>query len=182
MRKKRLLIRTSILLVITVALSYTFYFNFTQDRSVIRTGDKSINFILEDLEGQYYNLYELEGKGVFINFWGTYCPECVKEMPLMDQMYQEYKSKGIEVLAINVGETQVAVERFTNRLGLSFPILIDYRSEVVDAYGISPLPTTVLIDENGIIVDVYTGPLTEEITRNMMGSIIKQLLNNNVNN
>lgn len=157
-KRKRLIIRTSILAVIVAALGYTFYSNFIADRSIARAGNESINFVLEDLEGERIELSEFRGKGVFLNFWGTFCPPCVKEMPIMDELYQEYREQGVEIVAINVNEPELTVKRFVERLDLSFPVTIDRGMNVSEAYGISPLPTTVLIDENGQIVESSPEP------------------------
>ncbi|MFC0562248.1 thiol-disulfide oxidoreductase ResA [Halalkalibacter alkalisediminis] len=170
MRKRRLVIRTSILSIIAISLVYTFYSSHFSERNAIQAGDKSLNFVLYDLEGKRIELDELKGQGVFLNFWGTYCPECVKEMPIMNEMYQEYADKGIELIAINAGESNLAVERFTEKLDLTFPITTD-KGNVFDAYGVNPLPTTVLIDADGVVVDIYTGPLNKEITREFMERI-----------
>ncbi|WP_078551921.1 thiol-disulfide oxidoreductase ResA [Bacillus alkalicellulosilyticus] len=171
MKRKRLITRTVILSFLLLAIGYTFYFSFFNERNSIQIGAKSINFVLEDIDGQLVELNEYKGKGVFLNFWGTFCPECVTEMPIMEQLYQEYSDKGIELIAINAGETKLSVQRFVERMNLSFPVVIDTGKGIYDAYGINPLPTTVLINEYGDIVDVYTGPLTEEITREFLEQI-----------
>lgn len=83
-------------------------------------------------------------------------------MPVMEAQYAKYKDQGVEILAANVDETDVAVKQFANRYGLSFPILMDRDSQVLHAYGVDPLPTTFLIDKNGKIVDVFIGGLDEQ--------------------
>ncbi|KHF38881.1 thiol-disulfide oxidoreductase ResA [Halalkalibacter okhensis] len=171
MKQKRLIMRSSILAIIALALAYTFYSNFMADRSVAKAGDLSVNFVLHDLEGERIELEEFKGKGVFLNFWGTYCPPCVKEMPIMEELYAEYKEKGVEIIAVNANEPKLTVERFANRHGLTFPIAIDNGLNVIEAYGIRPLPTTVLIDENGVIVRVFTGGMTEQMVRDFMEEI-----------
>ncbi|NEU31045.1 thiol-disulfide oxidoreductase ResA [bacterium LRH843] len=171
MRKRRLIMRTSILTVIALALAYTFYANFFADRSVAKAGNDAVNFVLNDLEGERIELKEFEGKGVFLNFWGTYCPPCEKEMPVMEELYPTYKEQGVEIVAVNVNEPALTVDRFVKRYDLTFPIAIDKGMNVSDAYGISPLPTTVLIDEHGTIVHVHTGGMTEKMVQDFMERI-----------
>jgi len=163
--------RTSILTIIGIALAYTFYSNFFADRSVAQAGNDSVNFVLNDLEGERIELENLKGKGVFLNFWGTYCPPCVEEMPIMQELYADYKEKGVEIIAVNAAEPSLTVERFAERYGLTFPIAIDKGRNVIDAYGISPLPTTILIDEHGEIVRVHQGGMTEEMVHDFMEEI-----------
>jgi peroxiredoxin len=77
----------------------------------------------------------------------------------------------VEILAVNIQETNLAVERFRDRHGLSFPIPMDKNDQVRQAYGIVPLPTTILVDENGKIVKKHSGELTEATVNEFMEMI-----------
>lgn len=151
-KQRRLIVRIAVLSVIAIALAYTFYSNFIQDKAVVRVGEEAVNFALTDLEGNRIELADLKGKGVFLNFWGTYCPPCKKEMPLMEEVYQEYKDQGIEMIAVNVNEPELTVKRFVERYQLTFPVVMDKGDNVTKAYGIGPLPATYLIDEHGKLI------------------------------
>lgn len=165
MKEKRLMLRSAILIVIVIALGYTFYMNFFVDQSAVRAGDKAVNFVSTDLEGQRIELDDYMGQGVMINFWGTYCPPCEKEMPVMEKLYQEYKDQGIEIIAINVNEAEAVVRPFVARHKLTFPVVIDRGMRISDAYGINPLPVTFMVNEYGEVVRVHTGILTENVLR-----------------
>ena len=171
MKQKRLIMRTGILLVIFLALGYTFYSNFFADTASVRAGDEAINFVLTDLDGNRIELAELRGQGVFLNFWGTYCPPCEREMPYMEELYHEYHPKGVKIIAVNVNEPDLTVRAFSNRHKLTFPIAIDKGMNVSDAYGINPLPTTMLINEHGEVVKVHIGGMTKEQVRAFMEEI-----------
>lgn len=166
--------RASILLTILVAVVYVLYSNFIADHSIAQAGNASVDFSLEDLEGNQHQLTDYEGQGVMLNFWGTYCPPCEREMPHMESLYEEYKEKGVEILAVNVNEAPLTVNTFVKRYGLSFPILLDKGMNVTDAYGIGPLPTTVLINESGMITNVHKGGMTEEMVEEFLESIVPQ--------
>lgn len=97
-----------------------------------------------------------------LNFWATYCEPCKREMPYMESLYPQYKEKGVEIVAVSVDMTEIVINKFVNQYDLTFPILHDKSSEVMDAYGIKPLPTTYFIDENGVIVERVLGELTLE--------------------
>ncbi|WP_018921583.1 thiol-disulfide oxidoreductase ResA [Salsuginibacillus kocurii] len=160
-KKKRLLLRTSILTVLAVTVGYVFYTNFFQaEATSLSEGEQAPNFALYNMEGERVELADYEGKGVFLNFWGTYCPPCEEEMPYMENQYAEYGDE-VEILAVNVGEPELTVDRFVNRHNLTFPILMDENRDVLDHYGIRPLPTTFLIDEDQEIVEIITGGMTE---------------------
>lgn len=172
MKKKRLVTRTLILAILFAAIGFTFYNAFFNESNVLSVGDTAPNFILTDLNGEKVELESLRGQGVFLNFWATYCPPCEKEMPYMESQYQNYKNQGVEIIAVNVDEPELSVKRFVDRVGgLSFPIVIDRGSRVIDAYNVSPLPTTFLIDKDGIVKEVITGGMTEKNIANYLESI-----------
>ncbi|ECO1678123.1 thiol-disulfide oxidoreductase, partial [Listeria monocytogenes] len=98
----------------------------------VQAGDQAPDFVLENMEGNKVQLSELKGKGVFLNFWGTWCKPCEKEMPFMERQYNYFKNQGVEVLAVNIGESDVAIETFAKRYGLTFPILKDKKSVVTE--------------------------------------------------
>ncbi|WP_078553201.1 thiol-disulfide oxidoreductase ResA [Bacillus alkalicellulosilyticus] len=168
MKQKRLLVRSSILCVIAAALLYTFYSNFIADKSVVKVGEEPVNFIVTTLDGEQIELRDLRGQGVFLNFWGTYCPPCEKEMPYMESLYEVYKDQGVEIIALNVNEPELTVQRFVDRLDLTFPIALDKGDKIVRAYGIRPLPTTVLINPDGLVEKVHLGGMTEDQIREFM--------------
>ncbi|CAG9622336.1 thiol-disulfide oxidoreductase ResA [Sutcliffiella rhizosphaerae] len=170
-KKQRLVMRSVILVVMLAAIGYTMYINFFQSKEIVDVGDKAPNFVLTDLEGNEVMLSDYEGKGVFLNFWGTWCKPCEREMPYMENQYQVYKDQGVEILAVNIQETNLAVERFRDRHGLTFPIPMDRSDQVRQAYGIMPLPTTILLDENGTVVKKSSGELSEENVREFMEMI-----------
>nr|WP_295971746.1 thiol-disulfide oxidoreductase ResA [uncultured Bacillus sp.] len=172
MKKKRLVVRTIILAVLLAAVGYTLYAHFTKDEvQKVAIGEKAPDFELVDLNGETHRLSDYEGQGVFLNFWGTYCKPCEKEMPYIESQYNVFKDKGVQVIAVNVGESKFAVSKFVERHHLTFPIVIDDDSEVQFAYGINPLPHTFLIDKNGIVIQSYTGSLTEEKIEQFMKEI-----------
>ena len=96
----------------------------------------------------------LRGKVVLINFWATWCPPCRREMPSMERLAQRFKGQPLVVLAVDVGEDADTIEAFTSQLDttLTFPILLDTRSQVMRAWKVAGLPTTFLVDKQGRIV------------------------------
>ncbi|QTC43372.1 thiol-disulfide oxidoreductase ResA [Bacillus sp. V3] len=171
-KKRRLLIRTIILIVLAAAVAYTLYANFTKDeRGQIQAGDQAPDFVLTDMDGEKHKLSDYKGQGVFLNFWGTWCKPCEKEMPYMNNQYKEFKDKGVQVLAVNVSESKFLVNRFISKHGLGFPVVIDKNGDVLNAYGVDPLPTTFLINPDGKVERVLTGTMTEEDVKKYMESI-----------
>ncbi|PMC39465.1 thiol-disulfide oxidoreductase [Bacillus sp. UMB0899] len=171
MKKNRLLMRSIILILLIGALGYTLYSNFFVSKEKVKVGSKAPDFVLTDLEGNEHQLSDYKGKGVFLNFWGTWCEPCEREMPYMDNQYEYYKNQGVEVLAVNIAESNIAVQSFVDKHDLTFPIPLDKDRQVLNAYGVGPLPTTFLINPEGKVVDITSGTLTERMIRDYMEQI-----------
>lgn len=170
-RKRRFIMRTSILLIFVLAVGYTIMTTIFDDRHVVKKNDYAPDFQVETLDGETLYLSDFKGQGVFLNFWATYCPPCKDEMPYMENQYEVFKDKGIEILAINVGEAPLTAKKFVERHKLTFPIPLDSREEIYKAYGVGPIPTTFLIDKDGKVVDRVTKGLTEQEIAEMMKKI-----------
>ncbi|WP_017380390.1 thiol-disulfide oxidoreductase ResA [Paenisporosarcina sp. TG-14] len=162
-KQKRFIVRTVILSVLVVAIVYTIYTNATKEKiEVLGIGDDAPDFTLVDLNGEVHRLSDYKGQGVFLNFWGTWCKPCVKEMPAMDSQYEVYKDQGIQILAINIAQSDFEVQRFANQYGLDFPIVIDKTKSVMEAYNVNPLPTTILVNPEGKIERIVLGGVMTE--------------------
>lgn len=168
MKKRRLIIRTVILAVLLGALGSTLYTTFFTEKELVMEGSVAPDFILQDLNGNTIQLSDYRGQGVFLNFWGTWCPPCKEEMPYIENQYQQYKDQGVTVIAVDVDESELAVRNFVEAYGLTFPVPIDKGSEVTGTYGIGPLPTTLLVDKDGIVVKKITGRMTEAQVQQFM--------------
>lgn len=171
-KQRRFVIRTVVLLLLAAAVVYTLVANFNKekvDQAVV--GKEAPDFSLIDLEGNSHRLSEYRGQGVFLNFWGTFCGPCEREMPYMENQFQVFKDQGVQTIAVNVGESKLSVKKFVDRLGLTFPVVIDNDDQTQDAYGVGPLPVTFLIDEEGMIVKSHTGQLTEEMVADFMEQV-----------
>ena len=135
------------------------------------TGQKALDFTLTDLDGKKVSLKDLKGKNVYINFWATWCPWCIKELPDIEKVYQEYKDKDLVVLAVDIGEDKATVKNFITRNSYNFKVLLDTDQSVAQAYGISSIPVSIFIDKDGNIASKRVGALSEE----EMQSYVKQL-------
>ncbi|UYB45209.1 thiol-disulfide oxidoreductase ResA [Lysinibacillus capsici] len=172
-KKRRFLMRSIILIVLFGAIFFTVYTTLSQDKNeVLKIGDEAPNFTLVDMQGDKHSLEEYKGQGVFLNFWGTWCKPCEREFPIIDRYYNEYKEKDIQVLAINIAESDFVVQNYIDRKGLTFPVLIDKNKSVMEAYNINPLPTTILINSEGKIEKIITGEMKEQDIKSYMELIL----------
>jgi len=117
------------------------------------------DFSLPTLADETVSLSQLKGKVVFLNFWATWCGPCRAEMPSMETLYALYKEKGLEILAVNCSENRQEVAAFMQEYGLSFSTLLDEDGKVRSIYGIQAIPTSYLIDRDGMIVARIVGSI-----------------------
>lgn len=144
------------------AIVYAIYSSQVRDNSPVSIGDYAPNFSLETLQGERVQLKDYKGKGVFLNFWGTWCKPCETEMPYMENAYKVFKEQGVEILAVDIEEPNLIVKDFVDRFGLTFPVLMDRKGVVTELYGIGPIPTTYLIDKNGKVLKKITGNMNQQ--------------------
>ncbi len=161
MKKRRFFIRTGILLVMLAALCYTMYNSVFAKQDRVKEGSIAPNFVLQSVDGERIELKDLKGKGVFLNFWGTWCGPCKQEFPYMANQYEVFKDRGVEIVAVNVAESKIAVKNFMESYGVNFPIAMDKDRQVTEAYDITPLPTTFLVNPEGKVIKVIKGTMTE---------------------
>lgn len=114
---------------------------------------QAYNFDLQNIDEENKKLSEYRGKVVLLNFWATWCPPCIREMPSMERLHQQVDAANFNVIAVNQMESMDDVFAFTGQLEVdpTFEILFDTSSKVSQQYAVRGLPTTYLIDKKGNI-------------------------------
>jgi peroxiredoxin len=138
-------------------------------------GKPAPTFTLPDPNGITYTLDDLRGQVVLVNFWATWCEPCREEMPELDQLARDYRDAGLRVLAVNVLEDGPKIREFGEELALDLPLLADRRGETYKAYNVQALPSTYLIDAEGIIRDVRLGTITRRYLDSRLPGLLKDL-------
>jgi len=111
------------------------------------------DFDLATLTDEQSSLADQKGSYILLNFWATWCPPCLKEMPSMEVVHQRYKERGFTVLAISSDEGGKAdIDPFIEKLDVTFPILIDSDKAVSSIYGASNLPLTLILNREGQVI------------------------------
>ena len=110
------------------------------------------DFELKDTNGEIHVLKDYRGRVVIVNFWATWCPPCRFELPSMERAYAKLQKDDIEILAINVGESEDIIFTFTADYPVTFPLLMDLNSSVINRYPVIGLPTTYVVDPKGHLV------------------------------
>lgn len=137
----------------------------------IKPGNKAPDFELKTIDGETMRLSDLKGKVVFVNLWATWCPPCRAEMPEMVRYYNEHSSEKIEILAVNLtdSDSEKEVKQFADDYKLNFPVLLDPEGKVGDMYKTVSIPTTFIVDKKGVIREKHIGPMSYE----MMDEFVK---------
>lgn len=133
-----------------------------------QASERAPDFTLQTPDGRSVSLSEFHGKSLIINFWASWCPFCVDEMPLLERVAKENNA---QLIFINLQESRETAMNFANKLGIQSPIVLDPDADVKKKYNVFTQPVTYFIDANGVIADKKFGPLTEEELLQKIGSL-----------
>ncbi len=129
---------------------------------------------LQDLEGNPVSLADYRGQVVLLNNWATWCPPCKAEMPDLEAYHEAHKDEGFTVIAVNAGDRPNEVAAFAQAYHLTFPVWPDPSTETLRAFGIQGLPTSYLIDRNGMVRATWTGAITQAVLEEYITPYIKE--------
>ena len=141
-------------------------------------GSLAPGFTLTTLDGETISLAELRGKNVLINYWATWCPPCLNELTALENVQKQYEGQDFVVITINgieqdnLGDVQATVEEY----GITYPVLLDENESFWDDYRILFLPTSVYINEQGIIRFIKFGEQSEAEFSTMVDQLLSDQL------
>ncbi|TFD95820.1 TlpA disulfide reductase family protein [Jeotgalibacillus sp. R-1-5s-1] len=140
------------------------------------TYEKAPDFQLEMMNGTWISSDTLKGKPVILNFWTSWCPPCVEEMPELEAFYRTERERA-SIIAVNLtkGESGAdAVKKFLDEEGLSLPVSLDREGVLQETFRISVIPTTIILTPDGRIFERIPGPVDQkkltEITDRLLSS------------
>lgn len=117
-----------------------------------------LHLSLRDPQGAEISLSRFKGKIVLINFWATWCEPCRIEIPDLNDLYRRYQRRGVEILGINVDESSAAIDKYRATTKIDYPVLLtEGRHDVVDAFRLGGLPTTIVVNRDGTICRTRVG-------------------------
>lgn len=125
-------------------------------------GHPAPDFELQNLNGDTIRLADFRGKPVLVNFWATWCSPCRAEMPDFQEVAVE-NGDDLVIIGVNntVSDTPDLVLDFVEEFGVTFPIVLDEEGKTVETYKVIGLPMTVFVDRDGIINEIFTGPVNK---------------------
>ena len=135
----------------------------TAGNRVDLTGKEAPLFRGVSLDGKTYNLAELKGKPVLLDFWATRCGPCIRSMPTLEKIHADYRDQGLVVLGIDVGEKRETVEKFLQTKPIPYPVIMGDEAGIPAAYGITVYPTFVMIGPDGKVAATQFG-LSDALT------------------
>ena len=125
----------------------------------VEEGEQAPAFTLPDIhEGRPdISLADLRGKTVYVDFWASWCAPCLRSMPLINELYAKYRERGFEVVAINVDDPVEDGREFLLDTPLDYLIAADTDNKVLEAFGVTGMPTSFLVDRDGVVRMVHMG-------------------------
>ena len=134
-------------------------------------GKEAPSFVLQDLDGNTYDLEALRGKPVLINFWATWCQPCIYEHPFLIEAAKRYEGR-VHFLGVIYNDEPSLIRRFVAQRGAWGPTLIDPGTQTAIAYGVYGAPETFIIDPDGVIVEKVTSVVQwDSLTRRLDGML-----------
>lgn len=132
-----------------------------QGTQVVDTGKIAPDFTLQTVSGDDLTLSQLlQQKPVILDFWTSWCPNCRRDMPKLDALYEQYADQ-VEVVGVNLKESSSTVQEYVDSANISYPIVLDTNGAVARSYGVSYTNTHILINRQGMIVRVIPGDISE---------------------
>ncbi|MGB5831804.1 MAG: TlpA disulfide reductase family protein [Thiohalocapsa sp.] len=113
---------------------------------------------LPDLDGRERNLDQFAGQVILVNYWASWCKPCIDEMPSIQRLAKQMDGRQFAVVGVNVAESTLKVRSMVKRLRIDFPVLLDRDSAVFRAWNAGVLPTSYLLDGNGVVRYLARGP------------------------
>jgi len=129
----------------------------TAGNRVDLTGKDAPSFRGVSLDGKAYSLETLKGKAVLLDFWASWCGPCIRSMPIVEKLHEDYRAQGLVVLAVDVGENRETVEKFLKTRTIPYPVIMGDEAGIPGAYGVSAFPTFVMIGPDGKIASHQIG-------------------------
>ena len=130
-----------------------------QRPKMAEVGKPAPDFTLLDRKGKTWNLAELKGQVVFVNFWATWCLPCINEMPSMQKLYSSMPANRFKMLAVLYNDKPAVADAVVAKQKYTFPILTDPENRAGKAYGLTGVPETYIIDKQGVLREKFLGPV-----------------------
>ncbi|NLV56754.1 MAG: TlpA family protein disulfide reductase [Acidimicrobiales bacterium] len=130
-------------------------------RATLEAAERAPDVVLERFDGEPLRLSDYRGQPLVVNFWGSWCVPCVEEMPDLQRVHQALGDR-VAFLGVNVRDTPEAADAMVERTGVTYDLARDPDGELGRALDVANWPTTVLIDSDGTVVEVWRSEISAE--------------------
>lgn len=129
---------------------------------LLSAGAAAQEFVWKDMSGQVQRLSAYRGKWVLVNFWATWCPPCLQEIPDLVSLYNERKDKDLVVIGVALDSTRKSVEEFAAEQKITYPLVMGNYKMAAKVGEVEALPTSYLFDPHGKVVSYQEGIVTRD--------------------
>lgn len=168
MRKSKVV--QTVVLVFVIGMLVTMVMGLRSVGNTVGIGEEAYDFELTDLQGNVHRLSDYRGEVVILNFFATWCSACVAEAPELEKFNNEFKDE-MKLFVIAKGEPVNTVQRYVDRTGSNKTYLFDFNTQVSKRFGATGQPETIVINEDGIIVEHFIGGLS----RDFLGVVLNEV-------
>ncbi len=147
--------------ILTVLILCLFSFGFVlnqieaQEKSsekALKIGKKAPSFETKTIEGNKLNIKKLKGNVVLLDFWASWCPPCRKEIPHLQEAYDQFHDDGLKIVSVNVNEDKEAIDEFTSDVKMPWTHVLNPEGKISALYNVRYIPASFLIDHTGKLV------------------------------
>ncbi len=121
-------------------------------------GNRPASCTLKSMDGaDSYDFQQFQGKVVYVDFWASWCPSCAKSFPFLNELQHDLKGRGLQILGVNLDEVRDDAVNFLNKFPAHFTVVVDSDQRCAEDFDVQAMPSSYLIDRNGIIRHVHLG-------------------------
>lgn len=136
-------------------------------------GETAPTFSASDIEGGEFRLQDFRGEVVVLNFWATWCPQCEDEIPAFETVWREVAAEGVQFVGVAMNDSASAVSAVANEQGITFPLIVEEESQITSAYGVTAVPETFIIDQDGNVAFIHIGVVDSETLLGELAELTK---------
>ena len=160
---------------ITIALVAVLFLGLGKDPTAINSplvGKPAPQLALTSLDGQRFDISQLRGKPVIVNFWATWCVPCYQEHPVLVENARTIGGD-VQFLGVVFNDSEDKINAFLRERGSAYPTLLDQQGKTAIEYGVGGVPETFFINRRGVIVAKFVGPMTTEILQSNLSKALQ---------
>lgn len=150
--------RVLVLLLVMLFGTFLYTIRHSFEQRIIEAGDTAPSFAVTTENGKKITRSDFGGKLLVLNFWATWCPPCIEEMPSLNEFAQQFSKDGVVVLGVSIDANEQLYRRFLQQNRLAFQTARDPDAGIAAEYGTFKWPETYIIDTKGKVVEKHIGP------------------------